>query len=536
MPGIVMYADPAAHGGETYYQEYYAGQAEDQAKLLSANENVTIAYGAYHKVVKTSEFTALEPGAQEEKYYAAGIGNIKTVDLETGETSALIEFHPATPPAATATPAAISPPAPVASMASKCGTESGEGCAPESARVDLAVPSFSNSTTVTNPLFPISQLKSAVLLGNIDGHPFRAETTLLPDTKLIDLNGQQVEALTSQYTAYLDGRIEEVALDWYVQADDGSVWYLGEDVFNYADGAIADTNGTWLAGKDGPAAMIMPADPQVGDVYRPENSPGIVFEEVTVKAIGETVNGPHGPVAGAIVTEELHMDGGKEDKIFAPGYGEFSTGSGSDLEALAVAASTDALAGPSPAELETLFSGANDIFNAAGSEDWGAAATTLKTMTDAWAAYQTSDDVPELLDAQMSRALTILAGDALAPAVNHRNLAGTRKAAIEVAQASLDLQLRHRTPAEIDQARFGLWTQQTLVDAAGNNPGSVLGDVTVLEWIWDRFAHSLGSADVSTIEAQLGELRAAADDENLEAVAAAATQLRDTLATLASAN
>ena len=29
--------------------------------------------------------------------------------------------------------------------------------------------------------------------------------------------------------------------------------------------------------------MIMPADPRVGDVYRPENIPGLVFEEVTVK-------------------------------------------------------------------------------------------------------------------------------------------------------------------------------------------------------------------------------------------------------------
>jgi hypothetical protein len=28
----------------------------------------------------------------------------------------------------------------------------------------------------------------------------------------------------SQYLAYLDGRITEVALDRYAQADDGSVW------------------------------------------------------------------------------------------------------------------------------------------------------------------------------------------------------------------------------------------------------------------------------------------------------------------------
>lgn len=545
LPGIMMYADPAAHVGETYYRGYYAGRVEDQAKLVSAGESVTIPYGAFNNVLKIDDFTALDSESQDETFYAAGIGPIQMVDLKTGEAFALIEFTPGAPPAAPAAPAApASPAAPVVTAApavtlpaaSTCGTDSGEGCAPDSARVDLAEPTFTNSTQVTNPLFPISQLHSAVLLGNIDGHLFRAETTLLPDTKTIDWNSQPVEALVSQYTAYLDGRIEEVALDWYAQDDDGSVWYLGEDVFNYEDGVIADTDGTWLAGQDGPGAMIMPANPQAGDVYRPENSPGIVFEEVTVKSVGRTVTGPHGPVKGAIMTEELHMDGGHEDKIFAPGYGEFSTGSGGDLEALALAAPTDALAGPPPAELDALVSGAADIFDAAEAGDWSAAGTTLKAMTTAWADYQAGGDVPALLEAQLSRALAALAGDALVPAVNHRNATGTRKAAIDVAQAGLDLQLRHRPPAAIDQARFGWWVQQLLVDAAGDEPGPILGDVTTLEWIWARFAHTLDSAAISDIEAQLDELRAAADDEDLEAAADAAAQLRDTLAALEPSN
>ena len=76
--------------------------------------------------------------------------------------------------------------------------------------------------------------------------------------------------------------------------DDGSVWYFGEDVYNYADGVVRDTSGTWLAGKEGPAAMIMPGAPKVGDVNRPENIPGLVFEEVAVKAVDRTMAGPQG--------------------------------------------------------------------------------------------------------------------------------------------------------------------------------------------------------------------------------------------------
>ncbi|MBA2277240.1 MAG: hypothetical protein H0W06_05695 [Chloroflexia bacterium] len=194
--------------------------------------------------------------------------------------------------------------------------EAGDRClpiAPDSERVDLDEPTFSDPTTITNPLFPISNLHSALLLGYAEGAPLRIEVTLLPETKTIEWNGQQTETLVSQFVAFRDGQILEVALDWYAQADDGSVWYFGEDVFNYEEGVVADTEGTWLAGKDGPPAMIMPADPAVGDVYRPENMPNFVFEEVTVTTVGETVTGPQGPVDGAIVAQELHQDGQYED-------------------------------------------------------------------------------------------------------------------------------------------------------------------------------------------------------------------------------
>ena len=73
------------------------------------------------------------------------------------------------------------------------------------------------------------------------------------------MGGSAGRGRVSQYVAFLGGSIEEVAYDLYAQADDGSVWYFGEDVFDFRDGAIVVTEGTWLAGKDGPAAMIMPA-------------------------------------------------------------------------------------------------------------------------------------------------------------------------------------------------------------------------------------------------------------------------------------
>jgi hypothetical protein len=395
--------------------------------------------------------------------------------------------------------------------------------APQGKRVDLATPSFSDPTSVTNPLFPASKQESVLMVGRVDGKPFRTEVTLLPDTRIIEWQGQQVETLVSQYTAYLDGRIHEVAYDFYAQADDGSVWYFGEDVFNFKEGYIADTHGTWIAGKDGPAAMIMPSDPKVGDVYRPENIPGFVFEEVTVKSTDKTIDGPLGPIVGGLVVEELHMDGTTEDKTFAPGYGEFYTAGGGDVEALALAVPTDAASGPTPAELQTLSSGAPAVFDAARSGNWDAASTTVEKMSAAWETYR-AGEVPRLIEPRMSDAL-----GSLAEAVDARDATQAQLAAIDASQWSLDLQLRYRPPADIDRARFDLWAARLTLDAAAGDAAAVNGDLFTLDYIRDRILHTLDGAEATRVNSALEELQTAVDEEDLAAASDAAERLRDIL-------
>jgi hypothetical protein len=400
--------------------------------------------------------------------------------------------------------------------------------APLSERVDLVAPPFSNPTNVTNPLFPISNLHSAILNGKVDGKPFKVETTLLPETRIIEwIDGQCVETLVSQYVAYLNGRIEEVALDLYAQADDGSVWYFGEDVFNYSSGVVEDLEGTWLAGREGPAAMIMPADPKVGNAYLPENIPGFVFEEVTVKAVDQTVAGPHGPVDGAMVSEELHQDGSFEEKIFAPEYGEFFTGSGDDVEALALAVPTDMLAGSVPDDLKALSNGADRIFAAVKSKNWKAASAATDEMRAAWKAYKGSGEAAARLRAPMQRAIK-----GLTRATGSRDAIKSRRAALAVADAALDLQLQYRPPIEVDIARFDLWARRVVVDAAAGDSADIFGDVAVLEWIRDRIAHGLDDVTRTRLDVQLLELRHNANDENSKAAANTARALRTIIAGL----
>jgi len=77
-PGIVMWANPEAHIGEIYYQEFLPGIAEDQAQVINTTSTVTVPYGTYTNCLKTKEFSSLEPDVIEYKYYAAGVGQIKT--------------------------------------------------------------------------------------------------------------------------------------------------------------------------------------------------------------------------------------------------------------------------------------------------------------------------------------------------------------------------------------------------------------------------------------------------------------------------
>lgn len=393
--------------------------------------------------------------------------------------------------------------------------------APDAERVDLVAAPFSRPTEVTNPLFPISELQSVVLNGLVEGLPFRTETTLMPETRIVEwLPGQCVNTAISQYTAYLDSRIEEVAIDHYAQADDGSVWYLGEEVYNYSDGMIAETSGTWLAGKEGPAAMIMPGDPRVGQALRPENIPGLVFEEVVVTDVDLTVDGPRGPVRGALVASELHSDGTVSDKVFAPGYGEFSSAHEGDLEALAIAAPFDTLPGPVPTALTELGDSARAVFDAAGEPDWAAAAAALVRMTTAWTEHADTAEVPPRLVEPTDAAVA-----ELTLAVTAHDGYRVRDAALLALQCALDLQLQYLDAAEVDRARFELWAHRVINDAAEPSLAKVVGDVSTLEWIRDRIVRTFDVAELTRVDALLEELRASASDEDLAAVMETAGEL-----------
>ena len=79
-PGVVMQAVPEV--GRDFRQEWYAGHAEDQYRVLDLAANVRVPFGAFRDALRTQETTALEPDVVDNKYYVRGVGEVKEVAVK----------------------------------------------------------------------------------------------------------------------------------------------------------------------------------------------------------------------------------------------------------------------------------------------------------------------------------------------------------------------------------------------------------------------------------------------------------------------
>jgi hypothetical protein len=83
-PGILLLADPKR--AMEYRQEYYKGQAEDAARVLSLEMRAKVPAGFFDRVLVTKEYTPLEPDLVEHKFYAPGVGPVLAIDVKGGSS------------------------------------------------------------------------------------------------------------------------------------------------------------------------------------------------------------------------------------------------------------------------------------------------------------------------------------------------------------------------------------------------------------------------------------------------------------------
>jgi hypothetical protein len=80
-PGVIMPAHPRV--GYSAAQEHFRGHAEDHFKVLRRNASVTVPYRVFdRRALLTKEWTPLEPGVIDHKYYVRGIGQVAEITVK----------------------------------------------------------------------------------------------------------------------------------------------------------------------------------------------------------------------------------------------------------------------------------------------------------------------------------------------------------------------------------------------------------------------------------------------------------------------
>jgi hypothetical protein len=182
---------------------------------------------------------------------------------------------------------------------------------------------FSHPRDITNPYLPLASLKQDILEGREGGKELRIERTLKPEIrKSFKVGKQVVEVLVMEDREFQSGELSEVTLDYFAQADDGTVYYMGEDVDEYRDGKVVGHSGAWLYGKQTKVpGLLMPANPTVGKKFRSEDVPRITTEDNEVLSLSEKVAVPAGTYQDCLKIKEVLSDGGIEHKYYAKGVG-----------------------------------------------------------------------------------------------------------------------------------------------------------------------------------------------------------------------
>ena len=82
--GVIVPAKPTP--GLEFRQEYYRGEAEDRAQVISLTDQVEVPDGHFGRgrVLLTREWNPLEPKSLELKFYARGVGPVLAIGVSCG--------------------------------------------------------------------------------------------------------------------------------------------------------------------------------------------------------------------------------------------------------------------------------------------------------------------------------------------------------------------------------------------------------------------------------------------------------------------
>jgi hypothetical protein len=175
--------------------------------------------------------------------------------------------------------------------------------------------------TIDNRYFPLVP-GTAFHYRGTKGHTAQTDDMVVTDqTKQI----LGITCTVVQDTVSENGNPVEQTFDWYAQDKQGNVWYMGEDSLEKKNGHFVQAGDSWESGVHGAQpGIIMPADPQPGDVYRQEYYPkGEALDQAHVRRLDASVTVAYGSFNPVLVTEEWSpVEPQLEQKSYVAGIGE----------------------------------------------------------------------------------------------------------------------------------------------------------------------------------------------------------------------
>jgi len=206
---------------------------------------------------------------------------------------------------------------------------------PAGASAPVDPPQFTDPLTIDNPFHPFQIGGVKVFKGKEGGSVIVFVDIYKSETRTFMLNGNPVETRIMQETEFEDGVLTEISQNYFNQADDDTVYYWGEVVDEYEDNQVVSHGGSWLVGGPTQAgdpvdaanapvpAVFIPGNPEVGEVWHPENLPPLVQENVRALSLESKAKTAAGTFRNSLkVKETSDIDPQhKENKWYARGVG-----------------------------------------------------------------------------------------------------------------------------------------------------------------------------------------------------------------------
>ncbi len=203
-----------------------------------------------------------------------------------------------------------------------CSSSPTASVSPDSAgawQSEFAVPKSELSSHGTNPFFVLEPGFQCTLASR-DGRK-QLVITVLDQTEQVD--GVETRVVEERET-HADKPVEVSRNYFAISTRTNDVFYFGEDVDIYENGALESHEGSWRAGVGGAHfGLMMPGTIEIGRRYQQEIAPKVAMDRFEIRSASASLDTPAGRFEHCLEIDESNAlePGDHETKLYARGIG-----------------------------------------------------------------------------------------------------------------------------------------------------------------------------------------------------------------------